>query len=178
MYHSYKIRYFGTFCDCHVYCKKLKAKYSPGLINSIERIKYLYRTVQIWLKFDKKLENIWSFIIFNKSFLEQSIWINKRMSWWCHLLTFFSFSTYFEYFIRFFSPPSNMQKFQNISEQTLFCILFSVDIRQVSLFHSWNMGYSSCLWTKLMAYCEAMTSLTHLFAYSHRLFKKCFMKIA
>ena len=52
--------------------------------------------------------------------------------------------------------------------------LFKLDIRQVLLSHSWNKGFSSFLWSKYMDTCVAMTSLTHSFAYSYRLFKKCF----
>ena len=55
--------------------------------------------------------------------------------------------------------------------------LFSVDVRQFLLSHSWSMGFFVSLWTKLMENCEAITSLTHLLAYSYRLFKKGFMKI-
>ena len=58
-----------------------------------------------------------------------------------------------------------MSPYQNISEQTLFCIvLFRVNIRQVLLSHSWNMGFSSFLCTKYMENCETMTS-THTYLY-------------
>ena len=49
-----------------------------------------------------------------------------------------------------------------------------MDIRQALLSHSWNMGFSSFLWTKYMENCEAMISSTNSFAYSYWLFKKRF----
>ena len=44
---------------------------------------------------------------------------------------------------------------------------------QVLLSHSWNMWFSSFLWTKLMENCEAMTSLTHSsYSYSRNVLLK------
>ena len=54
--------------------------------------------------------------------------------------------------------------------------LFRVDIKRVCLSHSWTMRFLSFLWTNWMENFEEMISATHLFAYSHRVFKKCFVK--
>ena len=51
-------------------------------------------------------------------------------------------------------------------------------IGQVLVSHSLNLRFLSILWTNWMENCEAMTSSTHLFAYSYQVFKKCFVKIA
>ena len=107
----------------------------------------------------------WIVVLFNETFLEQSIWICKWVNWWSYRLTIFHvFCVYnFENFNFLFAQTcKSMSPYQNISEQTLFCIvLFRVNIRQVLLSHSWNMGFSSFLWTKYMENCEAMTSSTH-----------------
>ena len=36
----------------------------------------------------------WIFVIFIETFLEQSIWICKWVSWWCHRLTIFPYFSY------------------------------------------------------------------------------------
>ena len=51
----------------------------------------------------------------------------------------------FEKFLFFSQTCKNMSPYENKLEQTLFCILFRVDIRQVLLSHSLNMEVSSYL---------------------------------
>ena len=47
--------------------------------------------------------------------------------------------------------------YNKLYQSTHYSALIRVDIRQALLSHSWNMGFSSFLWTKYMGNCEAMT---------------------
>ena len=38
---------------------------------------------------NKEVMTFWNFTFFRKTFLDQSLWIFKWVSWWCHLLTIF-----------------------------------------------------------------------------------------
>ena len=62
-------------------------------VNYIERVKNIEQISEIWCKSDKKIskEDMKFFIsiIYIETFLEQSIWICKWVSWWCHCLTIF-----------------------------------------------------------------------------------------
>ena len=56
---------------------------------------------------NKEVMTLWSFVYFQETFLDQSIWISKWVSWWCHSLTTCHIFCTWD---------------QNILEITLFCI--------------------------------------------------------
>ena len=121
----------------------------------------------------------WIFIIFNETFLQQSIWICKWckwVSWWCHRLTIFHvfYIQNCEHFNFFAQTCKSISLYKIYQSKHYSAFIKSWYLRQVLLSHSWNMGYSSILWTKYIEICEAMTSSIHSFAYSCRLFRKCF----
>ena len=115
----------------------------------------------------------WIFVIFKlaKHFLNS--WCEYANEWVDDLIAS-QFSMYFVYkivkiLLIFAQKCKSMYLYQNSILH-----FFRVDIRQVIHSHSWNMGFSSFLWSTYMANCEAMTSSTHSFAYSYWLLKKCF----
>ena len=63
---------------------------------SEERVKF---SEQNWKPDENRLKNkevmtFWNFANFQETFLDQSVWICKWVSWWCHRLTIFhSFCT-------------------------------------------------------------------------------------
>ena len=79
--------------------------------------------MKIGLK-NKEVMTLWSFANFHKTFLDQSIWICKWVSWWCHhLTTCHIFCTY--KFKKFNILPKLVivcPSYQDILELTLFCI--------------------------------------------------------
>ena len=92
------------------------------------------------------------------------------MSWWSHRLTSFHVFSFCIYIVKIFIFwLKHVKACPHIKYITanMFLHLF---IRQVLRCHSWNMGFLSFLWTKFMDNYEAMTSSTHSFAYSYRLF--------
>ena len=113
---------------------------------------------------NKEDMKLWSFIIFTETF-SWTVDMNMQIRG----LMMSLFPTYFVF---------KIWKYSFFFCSNIILHLFSVDIRQVLLFYSWNMGFSSFLWTNLMENCEAMTSSTYLFACSYRLFRKSFIKIA
>ena len=124
---------------------------------------------------------LWSlkFANFHKTFLDQSIWICKWASWWCHrLTTCHIFCTYnFEKFnilrILVIVCPS----YQAVLELTLFYIYSERNWGKSNILIAEIWNFLSFLCTKWMGNCEAMTSSTRSFAYSYQLVKKCFLKI-
>ena len=140
----------------------------------------MIKILKTWWKSveNKEVMTFWSFANFQETFLDQSIWICKWVSWWCHRLTsFHSFCT---------------QKLQNFIFQLWECqtclnsslnrwrIMLTpiyLDMRDI-LSQVWAKYWKFLnLCTKYMASSEVMTSSTHSFAYSYRLVKKCFVKI-
>ena len=58
-------------------------------IISEERVKFYEQNSENLMKIGWKIKKLtlWSFTSFHKTFLDQSIWICKWASWWCHRLT-------------------------------------------------------------------------------------------
>ena len=122
---------------------------------------------------------LWSFANFQETFLDQSLWICKWVSWWCHRLTIFhSFCT------------QKWQKFHIFSYENvrlaLIPLWIDAELCKLQYILIWGTYYHKfgqnikifkLLWTKYMASSEVMTSSTHSFAYSYRLVQKCFVKI-
>ena len=121
---------------------------------------------------------LWSFANFHKTFLDQSIWICKWASWWCHrLTTCHIFCTY------------NLEKFNILRILVIVCPSYQAAL-ELTLFYIYsekNWGKSNILIAEIWNFChfcaqnewgncEAMTS-TRSFAYSYQLVKKCFLKI-
>ena len=101
--------YLNNFCKlwlltmsfCTLWClqeAKLNDRGIKGETQANRKSK-IFRTEQ-W-KFDinriksKEDMKFWTSVIFIKTFLDQSIWIWKRVSWWCHRLTIFHGFTIF-----------------------------------------------------------------------------------
>ena len=107
---------------------------------------YLQNSEQI-MKIGWEIRKIWHFEIshfFRKTLLDQSLWIFKWASWWCHPHI----------------PISKCIRVNIISH------LLWVVIRQVLYSHSWNMRFLSFLYMKWIENCEGMTSSTRSFEYS------------
>ena len=87
---------------------------------SEERVKFSEQNSENLMKFGWKIRKLWnfdSFANFQETFLDQSVWICKWVSWWCHRLTIFhSFCT---------------QKWQKIS-------YFSYEYVRLALMYSLN----------------------------------------
>ena len=62
----------------------------------------------------------WNFTFFRKTFLDQSLWIFKWVSWWCHRLTIchIYYTWNFENFHIFPDTGKSISLYQNISEST------------------------------------------------------------
>ena len=63
---------------------------------SEERVKFSEQNSENLMKSlkNKEVMKFWSFANFQETFLDQSVWICKWVSWWCHRLTIFhSFCT-------------------------------------------------------------------------------------
>ena len=115
----------------------------------------------------------WISIIFNKTFLEQSIWICKWVSWWCHRLTIFH---------GFCSQKwRKSHTFQLRESKT--CLISTMNNVCSGIFwygemllHVWakQIKMFKILYTQCMENCQAMTSSTHSFAHSYPLLTKCF----
>ena len=117
---------------------------------------------------NKEVETFWNFTFFRKTFLDQSLWIFKWASWWCHALTIFSYVLYMK-FRKILIISSYWLKSYPISTYirvNIFSHLLWVVIRQVLYFHSGNMRFLSYLYMKLIENCEGMTSSTRSFEYS------------
>ena len=87
----------------------------------------------------------WSFTNFHKTFLDQSIWIYKWMSSWCHhLTTCHIFCTYnFEYFKILPKLVIVWPSYQDILELTIFCI-----------YSEGNKGKSNILIAEIWNFCH------------------------
>ena len=118
----------------------------------------------------------WSFASIYKTVLEQPMWICKWVGWWCHCLTTCNvFCTYnFDFDFFFFIHNSTQVSIHNIFSLSYF---WSFSARKFVFlsFSLQRIEFLSYLWTWSMETCEAVTSSTHSFAYSHRLFKNCFV---
>ena len=90
-------------------------------IISKERVKI---SLQDWCKNDenrirnKEVVTFWNFTFFRKTFLDQSLWIFKWVSWWCHRLTIchIYYTWNFENFHFFPDTGKSISMYQNISE--------------------------------------------------------------
>ena len=90
-------------------------------IISKERVKI---SLQIGAKNDenrirnKEVVTFWNFTFFRKTFLDQSLWIFKWVSWWCHRLTichiYYTWNS--ENFHFFPDTGKSISLYQNISE--------------------------------------------------------------
>ena len=107
---------------------------------------------------NKEVMIFWSFANFHKTFLDQSIWICKWVSWWCHhLTTCHIFCTYnFDFFFLFFFLlfVLILPKLVIVCPSyhigiNIILHLFREELRQVKHSHSWNMKFLSFLCTKL-----------------------------
>ena len=88
----------------------------------------------------------WNFTFFRKTFLDQSLWIFKWVSWWCHRLTIchIYYTWNFENFHFFFPDTGNsISLYQHYIRINIISHLFWVDIRQGLHSHSWNVGFFS-----------------------------------
>ena len=94
---------------------------------SEERIKFCEQNSENLMKIGWKIRKLWhlSFTNFHKTFLDQSKWICKWASWWCHRLTnCHIFCTYnFEKFniLRIVCPPYQAWNWKTVA--SLFCAL-------------------------------------------------------
>ena len=123
---------------------------------------------------------LWSFANFHKTFLDQSIWICKWVSWWCQRLTTCHIICCTYNFENCNILPKLVivcPSYQAILELTLFYIYSERNWGKSNVLIAEIWNFVSFLCTKWMENCEAMTSSTHSFAYSYRLVKKCFFKI-
>ena len=137
--------------------RKISSVHLASLIIKLEyEIRWLYignhwfvgKDEQPFLIYFMPYIELWSFVIFHKTFLEHSIWICKWVSWWSHLLTF---SIYFEYkiflfffcvcfFLCFFFLLKYVKvcpHFQIYHSKHYFA-WFRVDIKQLLPSHGWN----------------------------------------
>ena len=67
---------------------------------------------------NKEVVTFWNFTFFRKTFLDQSLWIFKWVSWWCHRLTIchIYYTWNFENFHFFPDTGKSISLYQNISE--------------------------------------------------------------
>ena len=88
---------------------------------------------------------LWSFANFHKTFLDQSIWICKWVSWWCHhLTTCHIFCT------------SNFENFNILPKYVIVCPSYQ-DILRLTLFCIYlerNLGKSNILIAKIWIFCH------------------------
>ena len=88
---------------------------------------------------------LWSFANFHKTFLDQSIWICKWASWWCHrLTTCHIFCT------------SNFEKFNILHKLVKVCPSYQA-ILELTLFYIYserNWGKSNILIAEILNYCH------------------------
>ena len=70
-----------------------------------------------WMR-NKEDMTFWNFTFFRKTFLDQSLWIFKWASWWCHPLTIFHIYCIwnFENFSFLAHTGKNISPYQNVSE--------------------------------------------------------------
>ena len=77
----------SDFCNIQIVKGELRNRFNIILE---ERVKNFWtkqwKPDKNWLK-NKEVMTFWSFANFHKTFLDQSIWICKWASWWCHRLT-------------------------------------------------------------------------------------------
>ena len=123
--------------------------------------------VKIGLKNKEVMTQFWSFANFHKTFLDQSIWICKLVSWWCHHLTrlaiyfvhnFFFFFLYFAQTCDSMSPHIKIYWSKHYSASIQRGIKASLNILIAEI---WNFCHF-CVqneWNN----CEAMTSSPHSF---------------
>ena len=87
----------------------------------------------------------WSFANFHKTFLDQSIWICKWASWWCHRLTICHiFCTYI------------FEKFNILPRLVIVCFSYQ-DILELTLFYIYserNWGKSNVLLAEIWNFCH------------------------
>ena len=115
----------------------------------------------------------WISIIFNKTFLEQSIWICKWVSWWCHRLTIFHGFCSQKWRK---SHTFQLRESKTCLISTMNNVCSGIFLDGEMLIHVWakQIKKFKILYTQCMENCQAMTSSTHSFAHSYLLFMKCF----
>ena len=87
----------------------------------------------------------WSFANFHKTFLDQSIWICKWASWWCHRLT-----------ICHIFCTSIFEKFNILPKLVIVCFSYQ-DILELTLFYissERNWGKSNVLLAEIWNFCH------------------------
>ena len=123
----------------------------------------------------------WSFANYQATlnFLDQSVWICKWVSWWCHRLTIFhSFCT------------QNLHKFHIQLWECYTCLNYSLNRCRLMLTPIyWYEGHTLTSLGKILKFSKLYVQnirqvvrwwhhqLTYSFAYSYGLVKKCFLKI-
>ena len=117
----------------------------------------------------------WISIIFIEIFLEQSIWLCKWVSCWCHRLSIFHvFCSQ-----KLWKSHISATRMQNNVCSDIFWygdmhVLFTCLSKEQT--NNRNVQIVIYFYTKYMENCEAMRSSTHSFAYSYWVFKKYFVE--
>ena len=131
-----------------------------------------WKNYENWMR-NKEDMTFWNFTFFRKTFLDQSLWIFKWASWWCHTPHNFSYILYMKFWNGSYRskhiPISKCIRVNIISH------LLWVVIRQVLYSHSWNMRFLSFLYMKWIEICEGMTSsIAHLNIHKYDWSSQCF----
>ena len=94
---------------------------------------------------NKEVVTFWNFKFFRKTFLGQSLWIFKWVSWWCHRLTIchIYYTWNFENFHFFPDTGKSTILVSKYIRINIISKLFGVDIRQGLHSHSWNIIFVS-----------------------------------
>ena len=120
----------------------------------------------------------WISVIFIETFLEQSVWICKWVSWWCHPITIFDILGSQKLWKSHISATES--KTCLISTLNKCRIMFALKYFDMGacfyMFEQKKVKMFKISYTKHMENCEAMRSSAHPLAYSYWLFTKCFFE--